>query len=156
MNVLLLALLVAAAVVIALLLIRDGLYRARHKWTDDDLKTARVDSINRSRSTVSGKVGEHFAPLLPEFLLQFNPKDARFLGSPVDFVVFDGLDAGKVTGVCFVVVKTGRATLTARERQIRNAVAEGNVSFQTLAVPGLPDAALDVLDVPDEPLTLAP
>jgi predicted Holliday junction resolvase-like endonuclease len=35
-----------------------------------------------------GKVTEHFIPDLPDFA--YNPKDARFLGSPVDFIVFDG------------------------------------------------------------------
>ena len=35
-------------------------------------------------------------PLFPAFRNQFNPKDARFLGTPLDFIVFDGLDEGEV------------------------------------------------------------
>jgi predicted Holliday junction resolvase-like endonuclease len=49
----------------------------------------RKDSINRSRSTLKGKIAEQLAPVLPGFL--FNPADARFIGSPVDYIIFDGL-----------------------------------------------------------------
>ena len=47
----------------------------------------REDAINRSRAVTVGKVSEHIVPHLPEFT--YNPRDARFLGSPVDFVVFE-------------------------------------------------------------------
>ena len=69
---------------------------------------------------ISGKVQEHLAPLFPEFIAQFNPKDARFLGSPLDFVVFDGLDDGLVKRVVFVEVKSGKANLQSRERLCRD------------------------------------
>ena len=96
---------VAALVVIAWLLV----HKARHPFTTDDVAKARKDSIARSLSVVSGKVGEQLAPLFPEFLANFNPKDARFLGSPIDFVVFDGLDEGEVKRVVLIEVKTGKA-----------------------------------------------
>src|SRR3990172_390021 len=84
-------------------------YKLRHPYTDDDLRSARHDSITRSRHVVAGKVQEYLAPLFPEFISQFNPKDARFLGTPLDFIVFDGLDeGGEVKRVVFVEIKTGR------------------------------------------------
>jgi predicted Holliday junction resolvase-like endonuclease len=51
------------------------------------------DSVNGSRSTLKGKIAEQMAPVLPGFL--FNPTDARFIGTPVDYIILDGL-----TGVC--------------------------------------------------------
>jgi predicted Holliday junction resolvase-like endonuclease len=69
-------------------------YKLRHPHTKVDLVKARRESVDKSRSVVSGKVQEHLAPLFPAFLSQFNPKDARFLGSPLDFIVFDGLGRG--------------------------------------------------------------
>src|SRR5712664_451396 len=54
--------------------------------------TIREDAVQRSLAVTAGKVHEQLVPYLPEF--GFNPKDARFLGSPVDLVVFDGLSAG--------------------------------------------------------------
>jgi predicted Holliday junction resolvase-like endonuclease len=135
MSAVLVIALLVTLVVIAWLLQRHASYRALHKWSDADLDLARHDSITRSRSVVSGKVQEHMAPLCPEFFEQFNPKDARFLGTPIDFVVFDGLDEGEVRQVCFVEVKTGRASLSSRERCVRHAVEAGKVSFQVMRFP---------------------
>ena len=110
-------------------------YKLRHPHTKDDLVKARRDSIDRSRSVVSGKVQEHLAPLFPEFISQFNPKDARFLGTPLDFIVFDGLDEGEVRRVVFVEIKTGRASLLSRERRCRDAIEAGRVEYQLLRLP---------------------
>ncbi len=52
----------------------------------------RENAVQRSLAVTAGKVHEQLVPYLPEF--GFNPKDARFLGSPVDLIVFDGLAAG--------------------------------------------------------------
>jgi len=77
----------------------------------------RENAVQRSLAVTAGKVHEQLVPYLPEF--GFNPKDARFLGSPVDLIVFDGLADGQVKRVVFLEVKTGGALLTARERQVR-------------------------------------
>ena len=150
-----LALLVGALLVIAWLLV----HKARHPYTSDDLVRARKDSISRSLSVVSGKVGEQLAPLFPEFLEQFNPKDARFLGSPIDFVVFDGLDEGDVRRVVLVEVKTGKSAMNRRERHIREAVDAGRVEFQVLRLPGeikTEDVPEQVADAPELPVALQP
>ena len=104
-------------------------HRAAYPYTAEDLEAARRDSLARSHAVVSGKVREHLAPLLPEFVESFDARDARFLGSPVDFVVFDGLDAG------FVEVKTGSASLSGRERLVRDAIESGRVEWQVLRLP---------------------
>ena len=117
-------------------------YRQRFRWTDDDMQVARRDSVARSHSTVSGKVHEHLAPLLPEFCAEFNPRDARFLGSPVDFVVFDGLDSGELERVVFVEVKTGSSGLSKRERQVRQVVEQGQVGWRELRLPAQEFTAL--------------
>jgi predicted Holliday junction resolvase-like endonuclease len=64
---------------------------------------------------------------LPDF--RFNPKDAQFLGRPVDFVVFDGLDEGQLRRIVFVEVKTGQSRLTARERLVRDAIRDGRIEW---------------------------
>jgi predicted Holliday junction resolvase-like endonuclease len=110
-------------------------YKLRHPHTKADLVKARRDSVDRSRSVVSGKVQEHLAPLFPAFLSQFNRKDARFLGTPLDFIVFDGLDEGDVRRVVFVEVKTGKASLLSRERRCRDAIEAGRVEYQLLRLP---------------------
>src|SRR5262245_4147836 len=90
----------------------------------------REDAVQRSLAVTAGKVHEQLVPYLPEF--GFNPKDARFLGSPVDLVVFDGLAAGAVKRVVFLEVKTGAAPLTARERQVREVIESREVAWAEL------------------------
>jgi predicted Holliday junction resolvase-like endonuclease len=92
------------------------------------LRDARQSAIQQSRAVSRGQMYEQFVPHLPDF--EFNPKDARFLGQPVDFVVFDGLDEGDLRRVVFVEVKTGGSQLTQRERQIREAIREGRVAWK--------------------------
>ena len=90
----------------------------------------REDAVQRSLAITAGKVHEQLVPYLPEF--GFNPKDARFLGSPVDLIVFDGLADGQVRRVVFLEVKTGGATLTARERQVRQVIEAREVAWAEL------------------------
>lgn len=90
----------------------------------------RQDAVQRSLAVTAGKVHEQLVPYLPEF--GFNPKDARFLGSPVDLVIFDGLSAGDVRRVVFLEVKTGGAPLTARERQVREVIEAREVAWAEL------------------------
>src|SRR6266513_886163 len=92
----------------------------------------REDAVQRSLAVTAGKVHEQLVPYLPEF--GFNPKDARFLGSPVDLVVFDGLADGAVKRVVFLEVKTGGASLTARERQVRDVIEAREVAWVELRV----------------------
>ena len=93
----------------------------------------RSDAVQRSLAVTSGKVHEQLVPYLPEF--GFNPKDARFLGSPVDLVVFDGLAEGDVRRVVFLEVKTGSSgALNRRERQVRDAIEAGAVEWAELRI----------------------
>ena len=92
----------------------------------------RADAVQRSLAVTAGKVHEQLVPYLPEF--GFNPKDARFLGSPVDLVVFDGLAEGHVRRVVFLEVKTGGSALTTRERQVRDVIDAREVVWAELRV----------------------
>ncbi len=91
----------------------------------------REDAIKRHEAVVTGKVTEHLIPYLPEF--RYNPKDARFIGSPVDFVVFDGLSEGSLRRIVFVEVKAGkRPRLNEREKQVRDIVEKRKVYWEMI------------------------
>ena len=91
---------------------------------------SRARFIRQSRAVTTGKVAEQMVSHFPEFPL--NPREARFLGSPVDYVVFDGLESGEVRRVVFVEVKTGDAGLSGRERLVRDAVRAKRVEWMEL------------------------
>jgi predicted Holliday junction resolvase-like endonuclease len=114
--------------------------RARNdldRWKLECTNEIRKDSVNRSRSTLKGRISEQMAPLLPEF--PFSPADARFIGNPIDFVVFDGYtnakdEKGDVISVVLVEVKKGKGKLTRVESLIKRAVEEGRVSWRTVVL----------------------
>lgn len=99
----------------------------------DREREIRKDSVGRSRATLSGQFLEKLAPHLPEF--PYDPTDVRFLGTPVDYVVFDGLAAGELQEIVFLEVKSGRSDLSTRERRVRDAVEAGAVRWDVYRVP---------------------
>jgi predicted Holliday junction resolvase-like endonuclease len=101
-------------------------------WKGRYTAAIREDAVERSQAVTLGKVHEQLIPYLPEF--RYNPKDARFLGTPVDLVVFDGLAEGRVRKVVFLEVKTGGSTLTVRERQVRDVIEARAVEWAELRV----------------------
>jgi predicted Holliday junction resolvase-like endonuclease len=104
------------------------------RWRVEAESTIRADAIRRSSAVVSGKVSEHLAPYMAGF--PYNPKDARFLGTPIDFLVFDGMSDDDVREVVFLEIKTGGSSLTTRERRVRDAVLAGRVSWREFRVGG--------------------
>jgi predicted Holliday junction resolvase-like endonuclease len=102
-------------------------------WKARYTRAIRRDAVQRSLAVTSGKVHEQLVAYLPDF--PFNPKDARFLGSPIDFVVFDGLSDGAVRQIVFVEVKTGAADLSGRERRVRDAVQGRLIRWYELRLP---------------------
>jgi predicted Holliday junction resolvase-like endonuclease len=68
------------------------------------------------------------APLLPGF--PFDPGDCRFVGKPVDFIVFKGMNEKNISGVIFLEVKSGsEKRLNDQEKQLREAVLAGRVTW---------------------------
>jgi predicted Holliday junction resolvase-like endonuclease len=99
-----------------------------------------VKSTEGQRSGVKGKIGEQMAPFFPEFTTKYDPSDARFLGSPIDYVIFKNMskfdkkrkDENPIE-VVLVEVKTGKSKkLTDLEAAIKKAVDSKNVSFEQI------------------------
>lgn len=99
-------------------------------WRQEYEGKVRKEAIDKSKSVILGKITEHLIPYFPEF--KYNPKDARFIGTPVDLIVFDGLDEGQLKEVVLIEVKTGISSLSKRERMIRDAVNQRRVRYEVL------------------------
>lgn len=128
----LIGLLAATVVALVWLAASYARYRATHRYDAADLEEARRDAAWRSRGVLAGKGAEQLAPLVPVFAERFDPAEARFLGAPVDYVVFDGLGTGELREIVLVEVKTGRSRLNANEREVERAVGEGRVAFEVM------------------------
>ena len=103
------------------------------------LLDAQKRSVNTSRAVLKGKMAEQFAPILPEF--RYLPSDAKFLGDPVDYVIFDGYTdfrdgdgEAEDIEVILLDIKSGGARLSKGQQAIAQAVQEGRVRFETLRI----------------------
>jgi predicted Holliday junction resolvase-like endonuclease len=96
----------------------------------------RQEAIRESRRVLGGKFTEQMAPYLPEF--KYDPTEARFIGSPIDLVVFPGLAQEDPTELVLIEVKTGKNDrLTPKEKRIREIIEAGRVRWELLYRPQL-------------------
>ena len=130
------ALLIAAVMVIVVLWWR---YERLLQEYDQGVRDARKESVDQSRSTLKGRIAEQMAPLLPGFA--YLPADSRFIGSPIDYLVFNGYTAfadgegdSDDLEIVLLEVKQGRAPLTPVQRAIGQAVEEGRVRFEVTRI----------------------
>ncbi len=103
------------------------------------LAQAQKRSVNTSRAVLKGKMAEQLAPILPEF--QYLPSDAKFLGDPVDYVVFNGYSdfrEGEVSAdqieIVLIDIKSGGARLTKGQQAIAQAIRDRRVRFETIRI----------------------
>ena len=76
---------------------------------------------------------EQLAPFLSNF--NFKSTECKFLGNPVDFIVFKGLDNKKVDEIIFVEVKSGKAKLSNVEKSLKEAIENKKVRWEEYRVP---------------------
>ena len=100
---------------------------------------AQKRSVNTSRAVLKGKMAEQMAPIMPEF--RYLPSDAKFLGDPIDYIVFDGYTdfrdgdgQAEDIEVVLIDIKSGGARLTKGQQAIARAVQEGRVRFETIRI----------------------
>lgn len=86
----------------------------------DELDSVRGKQI--SERVRLGQVSENVAPFLSAF--PYDPKRVRGLFQPIDLLVFNEDE------IVFVEVKTGDATLTDKQRNIKRLIEEGKVRFE--------------------------
>jgi len=96
----------------------------------------RDDAVDISRSVLKGKIAEQMSPLFPEFYSKYEPADARFIGSPIDFVIFKNMSKFKdeklPIEVILMDVKTGSSDLKPLQNAIKKAIEDGRVKFDVL------------------------
>ncbi len=105
----------------------------RDKHWESQLTDHRKDAVLRSRAVLAGHFSEQLSPFLPDF--PFNPNECKFLGKPIDFLVFQGMDQKEINNVIFVEVKSGNSKLSQQERKLKDAIKNKRVSWQEYRVP---------------------
>jgi predicted Holliday junction resolvase-like endonuclease len=115
------------------------LYREELRQRRTDLRERRkhisVSSEIQARATNIGFILERLAPTLSTF--RFECSDCRSLFDPIDYIIFEGLcQSGLVSRIIFADIKTGNASLSGKQREIRNLVNTKKVEFDTYEAKG--------------------
>ena len=144
--------LVAIIVVVAVLFIFMVFYftqlkfeRRFRRWQEAERLAAEEEkgkaireAIAQSRAVLGGKFTEQMAPYLPEF--NYDPTEARFIGSPIDFIVFPGLARGDPEEIVIMEIKSGKSSqLTSQQRKIRQLIEDGMVRWELIQKPSAED-----------------
>ena len=102
-------------------------------------KGIREDAIKRSASVRVGKEMERLVPFFSEF--RYNPRDIRWLGDPVDFVIFKGYseakdvgDLSKLNEIVICEIKTGKSRTSKYERRIKELIEEKRIKWDEFRV----------------------
>ena len=120
--------------------IRETYEAKLNEWKATELmKTVqeeRADAVDTSRAVLKGKIAEQIAPLLPGFLAKYNPADARFIGSPIDYLIFRNMSKGKDSDdpieIILLDVKTGNAGLSPVQKKIEEAAIRKRINFDVI------------------------
>jgi predicted Holliday junction resolvase-like endonuclease len=102
------------------------------KEREDELKKMKKLATKKvqitTRSVNVGKNLEKILPTMDDFKWQLT--DSRFLGDPIDLIIFNGLSSGKIRSINFVEVKSGNARLNKHQKCIKDAVEDKKVSYK--------------------------
>ena len=122
------------------------------QWKVINEKSIREDAKKRSSSILLGQLTEHLLPFSDHFS-QFNFKDARFMGNPIDLIVFDGVEAKKeqIT-IHFIEIKTGGSALSKKQIQIRDAVKEKRIEWHLFNLKDFGGALTGLPEPPSQPI----
>lgn len=94
-----------------------------------DAEKAKANNIlsqKKSSETRLGQISENLVPFLENF--KYDPKTAHFLGSPLDYVIFD--TSSEDPAVIFLEIKTGNSKLSSNQKTIKNLIKAGKVRFE--------------------------
>ena len=111
---------------------KNGAFRRDKLW-EAELPMHRKEAILKSRAVLSGQFSEQLAPFLPGF--DFKPTECRFVGKPIDFLVFKGMDEKDISEIVFVEVKSGDSKLSPIEKKVKEAVKNRKVRWEEYRIP---------------------
>jgi predicted Holliday junction resolvase-like endonuclease len=140
---------IAIVAVVAVLIIVLSNYILRLKfekrfreWRDEEIRKwqaeieqARKSAITQSRAILGGKFTEQMVPYFPDF--KYDPTEVRFIGSPIDLIVFPGLSRGDPEEIVILEIKTGpsggrTAQLSPVQRKIKQLILDGMVRWDEI------------------------
>ena len=102
------------------------------KERDAELKKREKLATEKAEITTKAvNIGKNLEKVLPTMKdFKWIVPDSKFLGDPIDLIVFNGLSMSNVSSLSFVEVKSGNAGLNKHQKSIRDAIEERRVSYR--------------------------
>ncbi len=114
--------------------IRRKEYETELKQKEKDAKNLKIkadkSSEKKAIATNLGKNMEKFISTYKNFNVDLN--ECRFLGNPIDYLIFEGAITNNIKHITFLEVKTGDATLNAHQKMVRKAVVSNDVNCKVI------------------------
>ncbi len=102
--------------------------KKRQEVLDKSMKLATTGAQTTSKSVNAGKLLEKVFPTMKDFKWELS--DCRFLGEPIDLIIFHGLTAGKIASIDFLEVKSGKAVLNKHQKDVKEAIENNKVKYE--------------------------
>lgn len=102
------------------------------EWKRKEEEVIRRDAIERSARTLSGRTLEKLVPFLDNF--PYDAHDIRWLGDPIDLVIFDGQSSGNLRQIVLCEVKSGEGKLTKTQNKIKELVSKKRVKWEEFKI----------------------
>ena len=114
---------------------------AIQKAKEEELKEREKDILKRkklasekaeitAKAVNIGKKIEVIFPTLKDF--NWTLPDCRYLGDPIDMVIFNGASVDKISSISFVEIKSGNARLNKHQKAVKEAIEDNKVDFKVL------------------------
>ena len=103
---------------------------------DNDILEARKDSTKKQRATIKGQISETLAPW--SMTIVDSVSELNFLGNPIDFIGFKGLDGKGDVDIKFIEVKSGKSKLNSNQRRVRDAVIAKRIEWAEVRISEIP------------------
>jgi predicted Holliday junction resolvase-like endonuclease len=85
-------------------------------------------AVITTRAVNVGLSLEKVLPTMKDF--NWSLPDCRFLGNPIDMVVFKGFTKNSIDSISFIEVKSGAARLNTHQKLVKEAIEKKKVSFR--------------------------
>lgn len=105
----------------------------RDRYWEKELPNQRKQAITQSRAVLGGQFSEQLSPYLPNF--NYSPTECKFIGKPIDFICFKGMDEKNITEVVFVEVKSGKSKVSPQEKNLKEAIKNKRVRWEEYRIP---------------------
>lgn len=103
-------------------------YQEKLQQQKNTMQESHEHGLISQRGQVAGKILERFLPIFSDY--EYNPDDVIPIFNTFDFLVLKGRCQNNITSVIFQEVKTGNSRMERLQKNLRDIIVKGHVSFE--------------------------